>query len=505
MGKISLALGAILAFLCVLSLASPQPLETQWVDRDGYRALEITGSLVRYRFRELGGALESAYIYFSSYRSQALDAVPGWTLVNKQLALAPGVSLPFEVWAGDALSDPDVYSLRYTVDEGKRVAVVRLSKEGESLSVEKLFTVRTDALYTVDVELRLSGEGERVRVVLGHRPIGKAAPELVFLYDGEAYSSLPAPGSYARFEGLGLVSKEAVFFFRVIDGGVGVVPFQDQNASGQPVFGLELQSLDGEATLKGVLYAGRNRYLLLDKAGLGGLMDLGLFSRFLVMVMRFFEWLYHLTGNYGWAIILFTLITRVVLYPLMRNQLRSMAKMQRLAPRIKKLQERYKDDRETLQKQMMELYRQERVNPLGGCLPMIFQFPLLILLWQAILYSAEQIHLSPGFLWIRDLSQPDPYYVLVVLTTGAMLFQQWLTQRRMPAGQAGGGGQAIGWLFPVMMAVLFMSFPAGLWLYYFLTTIFQMGQQLIIDWELKREGRLTPPRIASDGPESEGD
>ncbi|MCD5408437.1 YidC/Oxa1 family membrane protein insertase, partial [Candidatus Bipolaricaulota bacterium] len=168
------------------------------------------------------------------------------------------------------------------------------------------------------------------------------------------------------------------------------------------------------------------------------------------------------------------------------------AKMQRLAPKLKKLQEKYKDDRETLHKQMMELYRAERVNPLGGCLPLILQIPLLYLLWQAIMYSAEQIHLSPGFLWIRDLSQPDPYYILVILTTGLMLLQQWLTQRRLPESPTG-GGQAMGWLFPVIMAVFFLSFPAGLWLYWFLSTALQMGQQLVVDWELARERAVAPP------------
>lgn len=133
---------------------------------------------------------------------------------------------------------------------------------------------------------------------------------------------------------------------------------------------------------------------------------------------------------------------------------------------------------------------------------MFLQLPILILLWQAILYSAEQIHLSPGFLWIRDLSQPDPYYILVVLTTGAMLLQQWFTQRRVPE-QAGGGSQAIGWLFPIIMAILFMSFPAGLWLYYFLTTAFQIGQQLIIDWEMARERARALSPSPEDGPEGD--
>ncbi len=466
--------------------AAPQPLAVEWLSTDTGRVLEVTGGLVRYRFTELGGALQSAYVYFSTYRSQPLDAVPGWTLVDRKLALAPGVSLPFEIWVGDAQSDSHLYAIDIShADED--TATVSMSGSVGNISAEKEFTLRTDALYTMGVRLQISGQGERVRIVVGHRPSGKGAPELLFLYDDQVYSTPLAPGTYSRFQGLGLVGKQSVFFLR-LDEGSGLVPFLGANAAGQPVFGLEGS---GDVSLRGVLYAGRNRYLLLDKAGLGVLVDLSFFSRFLVIVMRFFEWLYHLTGNYGWAIILFTLITRVLLYPLMRNQLRSMAKMQRLAPKLKKLQEKYKDDRETLHKQMMELYRAERVNPLGGCLPLILQMPLLILLWQAIMYSAEQIHLSPGFLWIRDLSQPDPYYILVILTTGLMLFQQWLTQRRLPEPSTG-GGQAMGWLFPVIMAVFFLSFPAGLWLYWFLSTALQMGQQLVVDWELARERARRP-------------
>jgi len=478
--------------------AAPQPLAVEWLSTDMGRVLEVTGGLVRYRFTELGGALQSAYVYFSTYRSQPLDAVPGWTLVDRKLALAPGVSLPFEIWVGDAQSDSHLYAIDIShADED--TATVSVSGSVGNISAEKEFTLRTDALYTMGVRLQISGQGERVRIVVGHRPSGKGAPELLFLYDDQVYSTPLAPGTYSRFQGLGLVGKQSVFFLR-LDEGSGLVPFLEENAAGQPVFGLEGS---GDVSLRGVLYAGRNRYLLLDKAGLGVLVDLSFFSRFLVMVMQFFEWLYHLTGNYGWAIILFTLITRVLLYPLMRNQLRSMAKMQRLAPKLKKLQEKYKDDRETLHKQMMELYRAERVNPLGGCLPLILQMPLLILLWQAIMYSAEQIHLSPGFLWIRDLSQPDPYYILVILTTGLMLFQQWLTQRRLPEPPTG-GGQAMGWLFPVIMAVFFLSFPAGLWLYWFLSTALQMGQQLVVDWELARE-RARRPAPPPTEDESAGD
>jgi YidC/Oxa1 family membrane protein insertase len=297
-----------------------------------------------------------------------------------------------------------------------------------------------------------------------------------------------------------LVGRDTVYFLRLSEAG-DFVPFLGANQAGQPVFGLRAEALEGEATLAGVLYAGRNRYLLLQDAGLENLVSPSLGSRFLIGVLQFLEILYWATGNYGWAIILFTLVAYLILYPLNRSQIRSMAKMQRLQPKLQKLQEKYKDDRQTLQKQMMELYRQEGVNPMGGCLPMLLQMPIFLLLWWAIRLSAEHFHLAPGFLWMPDLSQPDPYYIMVILNVGAMLFQTWYTQRRTPT-QAAGMGQAIGYIFPLFMVIIFWSFPAGMWLYWLLSTVFRIVQQGIAEWELGR-GSRPQPQAKPDG--SQGD
>lgn len=474
----------VLAAACS-SLAVSEPVEILRSMEEGTEIVGLTTSLLHYRFSRTGGTLRSAFVHFASYGSTTLDAVPGWGSGAKP-TLGFGVSLPFEVWVGEAASDPRVYDVQ-TVNPEPDQAIVRLSYEGEDFRASKEFQVRWDALYTMDVSLQIRAPEQRIRLIVGHRPTGNDAPALVFLYDGRVHNAPLAPGSYSRFQGLGLVSNDRVYFLR-LDGG-SAVPFLGMNASGHPVFGLEAT---GEIRFSGALYTGRNRYVLLEKAGIAVVAPVGFFSQFLVWVMKFFEWLYNFTGNYGWAILLFTLITRVVTHPLMRNQYRSMSKMQRLAPKLKRLQEKYKDDRQTLQQQMMELYRQEKVNPLGGCLPLILQFPILILLWQAIMHSAEQIHISPGFLWLGDLSQPDPYYIMIVLATGAQLLQQWLTQRRMPEPPTG-GTQMIGWVFPIVMALLFLGFPAGLWLYWFLASVLQIGQQFIFDLEMAREPVRTPP------------
>jgi YidC/Oxa1 family membrane protein insertase len=119
---------------------------------------------------------------------------------------------------------------------------------------------------------------------------------------------------------------------------------------------------------------------------------------------------------------------------------------------------------------------------LGGCLPLLVQLPLLVLLWKAILYSTEEIHLSAGFLWMADLSLRDPYFIFVVVTTAAMILQQKL----MTPVTTGDSRNAafIGYVFPIVMAIFLWNFPAGLWMYYFLTTIFQVAQQYIVNREL---------------------
>lgn len=478
----------LLSLLFFVGAGAEKLLETIPLLIDGQEVVQVTTGLVRYQFAKPGGVLRSAYVHFATYGTSPVEVVPGWI----GSALGPGITLPLEVWLEGT---PVLGEHRVMVEEpGEGSVRVVLSHEDQGVHVRKELSLAANSLYTGEFSLEVAGEGQ-IRVVLGHLPAGPNAPELVYLYDGQRQKAPLAPGSYGRFQGLGLVSKETVFFWRFDEG--EVQPFLGRNSAGQPVFGVES---GGKLRVRGLLYTGRDRYVLLAAASLRPLAQSGPFTTVLVGVIRFFEALYHGTGNYGWAIILFTLITRLVLYPLTRNQFRSMAKMQKLAPKIKKIQERFKDDREALQKQLLELYRQEKVNPLGGCLPMLLQFPLLILLWQAIMYSAEKIHLSPGFLWISDLSKPDPYYLLVVLGTGVQLLYTWYTQRRMPE-QAGGGTQFMGYIFPLVMAVIFLNFPAGLWLYWTFTTLVQFGQQVIIDWEIAREEARRVSSGSQDGGE----
>ncbi|HET8881247.1 MAG TPA: membrane protein insertase YidC [Solimonas sp.] len=193
---------------------------------------------------------------------------------------------------------------------------------------------------------------------------------------------------------------------------------------------------------------------------------------------------YHkLTGNWGFAIILLTLTVKLLLYKLSETQYRSMAKMKVFGPKIKDIRERYADDRERLQKAMMDLYKKEGFNPLAGCWPMLVQFPIFISLYWVLLESVE-IRQAPFMLWIHDLSAPDPLYVLPVLYGITMYLQQKLSgNQTMDPMQ-----QKMMQMMPIGLTAFFTFFQSGLVLYWVVNGLVSIAQQWVITRRLESEG-----------------
>ena len=183
------------------------------------------------------------------------------------------------------------------------------------------------------------------------------------------------------------------------------------------------------------------------------------------------EKVYGVVGNWGWTIIIVTLLIKLLFYKLTETSGRSMAKMRNLAPRLKALQERYKDDREALSRAMMDLYKREKVNPAAGCLPMLIQIPFFIAFYWVLLESVE-MRQAPFMLWITDLSSRDPYFVLPLLMGAAMWFQQKLNPAPPDPMQA----KVMNFL-PVIFTAMFAFFPAGLVLYWLTNSLLSMLQQ----------------------------
>jgi YidC/Oxa1 family membrane protein insertase len=185
------------------------------------------------------------------------------------------------------------------------------------------------------------------------------------------------------------------------------------------------------------------------------------------------------THNYGWDIILLTILIKILFIPLTHKSMKSMKRMQEIQPQIAKLKEKYKDDKAAINKATMELFREQKVNPLGGCWPMFLQLPVFVALYQALSYAIELRHASflcmPSiYLCINDLAAPDPYYVTPILMGGTMVLQQWMTPSGGDPTQ-----KKMMLMMPVVFTYLFLSFPSGLVLYWLVSNVLSIGQQLI--------------------------
>ena len=187
--------------------------------------------------------------------------------------------------------------------------------------------------------------------------------------------------------------------------------------------------------------------------------------------------IYSYVGNYGVAIIILTTIVRLVLFPLTFKGMKSMKRMQQLTPRMKKLQEKYKNNKEKLNKEMMELYRKNRVNPLGGCLPMLLQLPVFFALYSS-LSSAVELRHAPFIFWISDLSQPDGLGITPLLMGASMYIQQKMTPQTamMDSTQA-----KVMQMLPFIFTIFTFTFPSGLTLYWVTSNILSIAQQQIIN------------------------
>ena len=200
------------------------------------------------------------------------------------------------------------------------------------------------------------------------------------------------------------------------------------------------------------------------------------------------KWIHGLVGNWGWSIVLLTVLIKLVFYPLNAKAGRSMAQMKVLAPKMEKLKQMYGDDRQKMNQAMMELYRTEKINPLGGCLPIVVQIPVFIALYWVLLASIELRH-APWVGWIQDLSAPDPYFVLPVIYAVSMYVTTRLNPQPADPVQA-----RIMLIMPIMFSVFFLFFPAGLVLYWVVQNLLSIVQQWHINRTLAAEAKAKPRR-----------
>lgn len=256
------------------------------------------------------------------------------------------------------------------------------------------------------------------------------------------------------------------FYTRKLEGGLfsaGLVMSAPAIAAGE------------QATISTRLYIGPAQSKLDDIApGLGLTVDYGIFTIFATPLFWLMSFINTWVGNWGWSIILLTVLIKLAFFPLSAASYRSMAKMRVVAPKLEQIKKQYGDDRERLNKAMMDLYKTEKINPLGGCLPVLIQIPVFIGLYWSILESVELRH-APFTGWIVDLSATDPYFVLPIIMGISMLIQSRLNPAPPDPIQA-----KIMKIMPVAFSVIFFFFPAGLVLYSIVNNVLSIAQQWYI-------------------------
>ena len=410
----------------------------------------------------------------------------------------------------------------YQMGAGDKQLVVTLNATGPNgLLVQKNYTFnRDDYLVHIDYQIKNSGNAAWSGSFYGQstrRPAAKHGFSMTSrAYNGVSLSSSAKPYDKIKYDWLnknmisrnikgGWVAVQQQYFltawvpnkqqmnhyyshtaFETNEAGddsnvytVGLITPQTTVAPGQT------------ATLGAQYYAGPEiaKVLKTIAPGLDLTIDYGWLWPLSEAIFWVMQWIHSWIGNWGWSIVLVTLLIKAVFYKFSESSYKSMGKMRELTPKMQVLKERYKEDKQKLSQATMELYKKEKVNPAGGCLPMLIQIPFFIALYYVLIESV-QLRQAPFIFWIHDLSVKDPYYVLPILMGITMFVQQKMTPTPMDSTQA----KAM-MILPVVFTLMFLNFPAGLTLYWLTNNVLTIAQQWIV---MRRvEHAKNNPKISS--------
>ena len=240
-----------------------------------------------------------------------------------------------------------------------------------------------------------------------------------------------------------------------------------------------------QKTVDSVLYVGPQdqRRLEYIAPNLDLVVDYGWLTFLAKPIYWLLAFLQGLVGNWGWAIVLLTVLVKAILYPISAAGYKSMARMRDVAPRMKAIQEKYGDDKQALNQAMMELYRREKINPAGGCLPILFQIPVFLALYWVLLATVE-LRGANWLLWVNDLASPDPYLILPLLMVATMIIQMKISPRPTDPTQA-----KVMMFMPIVFGVMFFFFASGLVLYWLTNNVLSIWQQWYVNKQIEEERR----------------
>ena len=386
---------------------------------------------------------------------------------------------------------------QYVLADGEDELVVTLNWQGaDNLRAQKIYTFRRGQ-YAIDLEQVMINDSqapyravsyEQIKRV--HRPPDRSMFDVdsysfvgPVLYDGDKYEKLDADDLASEpidktISNGWLASIQHHFLAAVVPDAGGPKNYSARYDGTNTL----LRAVDAEvttippgdsATFTSTLFVGPKLQSQLEEIGekLTLTVDYGLLTLLAQPLFWLLQKVFDYVGNWGWTIVIVTLLIKLVFYKLTEKSGRSMAKMRKIAPRLKEIQERYKDNREELSRKMMDLYKREKVNPAAGCWPMLIQIPFFIAFYWVLLESVE-MRQAPFMLWITDLSTRDPFFILPLLMGAAMYFQQKLNPPPPDPMQA-----KVMQFLPVMFTAMFAFFPAGLVLYWLTNSVLSIAQQ----------------------------
>lgn len=243
-----------------------------------------------------------------------------------------------------------------------------------------------------------------------------------------------------------------------------------------------------EKILSFKIYSGPKKYEILKnimpELKLENSIDFGWTKGIAILLLQILNWFYKLVPDYGIAIILLTILVNIILYPLKHKSAVSMEATKKIQPQIDALKEKYKNDKRKLNEELMALYREHKINPLGGCLPLLLQLPIFFGLYNMLAYAIELRNAKFHYTWIKDLSNADPYYILPILFGLTMVIQQKMSPLPNPEQQ-----KIMLWFMPIFLTFLFLNFSSGLVLYFLINNIIGIVQQIIIHKNLSKKER----------------
>jgi YidC/Oxa1 family membrane protein insertase len=427
-----------------------------------------------------------------SYRLLGYEGDAGQTLDLVQTVALSEAARPLQLITTNG---PDV--ALYMTERFDGGVVFRWS-DGRGSQVAKTITLTGEG-YGLEVEIATAGAmtASRVSLGTGMRDLDKVEQDSRLALWGEGV--IMADGDVTRFKrkkvkerqilapsSVTFAGFEDAYFLNLLRPSSGlsevwVEPFEYVVGEDESKKVLRISVAPARGELRGQLLGAPKEYDLLQEIdhGVEETLNFGIFSPISVFFLKALRWIYGVVGNWGIAIILLTLGIRIVLFPLMHTSTVSMRKMAKVQPKVKEIQAKYKKKksdpqaRAKMNQEMMALYKEEGVNPMAGCLPLLVQLPLLWALYRLFLSAIELRH-APFILWITDLSAKDPLYVTPVLMTATM----WLQQRLAP--QAGDPQQQrLMRMMPLIFGIMFLQFPSGLVLYWLANNVITIIQQEI--------------------------